>query len=632
MAFPAIGLITFTLALTGMIGLLRIGVYVSALYLVPAVVILISKRKLVGKYILTPGFAAFCIYIIFFLVFSKGRFFVSDASRAQYAPSLLNMIRYNSLQDHALYYNLNDPFPLGNLWSYFCTGLIGGYADWVCIFAYDVFIVSGFLPLFLQIKSVKEESWQWLVMLFAIPLLPLLKMGNAYSDYDMAIQQTAAMVYTFYIVYRVIHGKERKGDVLFAAYGFCVSCTLTKYGMFVTLPLMVACCTVAYGDAVRRKKLFLMLGAGTVLSVVFQLYDVICKAIGWKQFLLVPGCVLSALVMGAVLSAVVRLYDMGKIRGAMILFCGLTMIVLAFTVIILRKSPYMEYVTEEVVEFTDKLFTGAAEEDHTIGRNVVRIYDTTFLFILLVVSGISYKKGKRKNAAEAASLDAFRLSYIYGVFLYILLLCVLYINVLRRPKAYPVPEIAPYIAPVIILSTVGVFLRSVRTWKKDLVYIVGMVFLVGCVYTDPVGEIFQKPEREYSYPVIQECIENGKIHFTEEDRVFYMDPQWYQDLPVDFKWEVYPAGADMISGMHFNADPYHWSGGEIQFTMTVEELETLLRDGKYTYVYLDNIVDFHVNTYHTLFAEVGQGMVEDAIYRVDYDKDGNMQLIFLARD
>ena len=400
MAFPAIGLIVLTLAICGMLGILRPGVYVAALYAVPSVVLLVSRKKQIKKYVLTPGFAAFCIYMILFLIFSKDRFFISEVSKGQYAPSLLSLIRYDSLKDHMLYYDLNDPFPLGNLWSYFCVRIIGGYTDWICIFAYDIFIISGFLPLFLQIKSIKEENGLWLMMLLTVLFLPLLKMGNAYGDYDMAIPQTAAMVYTLYVLYRTVHGNDRKGDVLFAAYGFFVACTLTKYGMFVTLPLMISLCAVAFKDARRRKKLLLALGSGVALSVVFQIYNLASQEIGWKQFLYVPGCVLAALVIGAILSVGVGLYSSGKNSVAWSLFVGLAVVMFVFAVIILMHSPYSNYVREEVVEFTDKLFVGSGEEDHTIGSNVVRIYDTTFLFILLTVSGIAQKKKKNRDEVQ----------------------------------------------------------------------------------------------------------------------------------------------------------------------------------------------------------------------------------------
>ena len=175
-------------------------------------------------------------------------------------------------------------------------------------------------------------------------------------------------------------------------------------------------------------------------------------------------------------------------------------------------------------------------------------------------------------------------------------------------------------------------IRRVKVWKKDTVLLVAGVFLLGCVYTDPVGEIFYRSERDYVFPVVHQCLENGTITLTEEDRVFYMDPQLYRDVSVDFGWEVYPAGAGAISGLYFNADPYRWSGGEIQFTMTKEELADLIKTEGYTYVYLDNIVDFHINTYHELFAKVGPGMVDDAIYHVEYDSEGQLQLRFIAQE
>ena len=66
--------------------------------------------------------------------------------------------------------------------------------------------------------------------------------------------------------------------------------------------------------------------------------------------------------------------------------------------------------------------------------------------------------------------------------------------------------------------------------------------------------------------------------------------------------------------------------------LTVEELEDLIREGGYTYVYLRNIVDFHIEKYHTLFVEPGPGMQNNAIYRVEYDEEGQLWLNIIAQD
>lgn len=632
MVFPAIGMILLTLTITGMIGNLIVGVYLGLAYIVPAIVLLIYHKKQIGKYVLTPGLVAFCVYLVFFLLFSYGRYFISGRAMAQYGPSVLQLFKYDSLSDHSPYYNLTNPFPLGTLWAYFCSRIFGGYAEWKCIFAYDVMIISGILPVFYLIKTIKEEKWQWLVMILIGMFMPLLKMFNAYRSFDMVIPQTTAMVYTFYIVYRRIYGSERKGDTVFAAYGFFAGCTLTEYGMFKLLPLMVACCTVAFYNREKTKSLFQMLFAGCLPAFLLNLYNYLNGVIESNQLLFLPESLLIALVAGGIIACAIRLRNKGYQRTAMCFMTAVIMIAVVVTILLLKNSIYKEYVTEEIVELTNKLFTGTGEEEYVIGKQVIRIYDMTFLFILFVLSKVSQGKRIRKSKDGIDTSNVFQTAYIFGGVIYFLFLSVLYINVLRIPNANPVPVIASYVAPILVVSAAALLFRAARTWEKDMVLIVGGLLLLSGVYTDPVREVFDKPERDYVFPVLHDCIESGKISFTEKDRVFYMDPELFRELSVDFNWEVFPAGADAVSGLYFNADPYRWSGGEIQRTMTKEELADLIRDGGYTYVYLDNIQDFHINTYHTLFALVGPGMANDSIYHVEYDQRGQLKLRFIAQE
>ena len=693
MVFPAVGLITITMAIAGMAGVLKIGVYLPLVYAVVSVVYLIRQKKQISRYVLTPGFAAFCIYLVFFLVYAKGWLFLSEAAITQYAPSVLSLFEYDSMQDHYLYYHLNDPFPLGTLWAYYCNRLVGGYADWKCIFAFDVFVIAGVMPLFCQIRSIKaekdnlsggrsprrlrngagshgqsagaakedqpkSEGWQWLVMLAIGLFLPILKIFDAYRSFDMAIPQATAMVYTIFLLSRLIRrgapGAKPaggKGDILFAAYGLFAAITLTRYGVFLVIPLLASCCAVAISSRRCRKSMLLTLAGGCIPAFLLNLYNYAQHEIELKRLLLLPGCLLGCLVLGAVVALVAGLYVKGKKKTAVVIAIAAFAVVLGAVALLLRNSSYQEYVINEVVEFTDKLFEGKGEEDYVLGKKVIRIYDTTFMLLLMILSGIAHgrvmKRSKKDNlsddkylkrpgqssGAEDETLSyTFHGAFICGVLMYLVTLCVLYIFVLRPPKVTPIPVIAHFVAPVIIVSAAGLFLQSFRAWKKDLVLAASGLILLACVYTDPVGEIFNKPEEEYMYPVIHECIENGEIKFTGEDRVFLMDPELLRKIPSEFCWEVYPAGAATISGLHFNADPYRWSAGEIQFTMKVEELEDLLREGGYTYVYLRNIVDFHIEKYHTLFVEPGPGMQNNAIYRVEYDEEGQLWLNIIAQD
>ena len=100
------------------------------------------------------------------------------------------------------------------------------------------------------------------------------------------------------------------------------------------------------------------------------------------------------------------------------------------------------------------------------------------------------------------------------------------------------------------------------------------------------------------------------------------------DLPMSFKWEVFPAGTGYISGMYYHPEPYKWS--DIERTISPEEFATLIKEGGYTYVYLKNVDEFFYVTYYVDFDNWGNDIKNDAIYRVEYSEDGQLQIKYIA--
>ena len=64
--------------------------------------------------------------------------------------------------------------------------------------------------------------------------------------------------------------------------------------------------------------------------------------------------------------------------------------------------------------------------------------------------------------------------------------------------------------------------------------------------------------------------------------------------------------------------------------MTAEELADVIEEGAYTYVYLKNVDDFFWETYYPDFSNFGADIRNDALYRVEYDETGQLQIKFIA--
>ena len=631
--FPAIGVITLTLTITGMLGSLNVGIYVLTLYLIVAVVLLIIKRADFQRFVITPGFSAFILFIVFFIIFSYGRFFLSEETLSQHGLVIRNMYDTGSLKDTCLYYDLNLPLPFVSVWAYFCTYTSGGFSEWICIFSYDIFIISAVLPLFSYIKSLKKESWQWLFMLLFCVLLPVLKLPKAYADYNVVIPQAVSMLYTYLIFRRLIFDKCSLSSAWwyagFMAYGILMSCLLTWYAIYASVPLLMGICTLLVLDAKVRRFLLVGVGSGCLLATLLGIYGNLSAGDDVSGAFFIPECCLICVIMSVVFTIVIRMYEKGNWHVAAIVVCLMGVAIVALTVIILQNSPNKEYLMEWFMEYTNKLFVGRKEEaDYIIGKRVVPIYDVTFLFIMMASSGWASGKIIEKDTSKALRLRAVNASIVFGTVLYLIVLCVLYINNIRQPHSALKPSIAAYVSPILMLAAVVVFTQSLKAWSKNLVIVIGTVVLLACVFSDPVGAVLNKPEFEDSFPLITACKDAEVLEFTEEDRVFYIDKDLNDNLPATFLWAVFPAGADSINGLYFNPEPYKWVD-YIEEPLSAEDLANMLKDGNYTYVYLKNIDDSFKDIYYPDFANADADIRSDAVYRVEYSDQG-MQIVYIA--
>lgn len=631
--FPAVGIVTVTVMLAGMLGSLKVGVFVVPLYLAASVVFLVVRRKDFRRYVLTPGLPAFVVFVVFFLVFSFGRFFVTDAALSKYGLVALNMFETGSLNDTCAYYELNWPIPVVSVWAYFCCFTGGGFSEWICIFSYDIFIISAVLPIFTRIKSLKEESWQWMMLLLFCILLPILKLPGAYSAYDMAVPQAVSMVYAYLMFNQVVSFKLSDSSKwwysAFAGYGLMLSCILTQYGVYAAIPLMMAMCSAAVSDAGKRKFMLASLAGGSMLAFVFGIYGILSAGIGVDSIAIIPMCCLISMVLSVVMTLLMGLYEKEYRNISVCIVLLIVAIIVAITVFILQDSADSDHLMEWFMEYTDKIFVGRKEEaDYIIGKRVIPVYDAPFLFFMMVIFGFASGKIEKKSLGKTTEIHSFNLSLVFGTVIYMMILCVLYINNIRRPHSSVKPVIAVYVAPVVILAAVAVFMQCLRAWKKDVVIFAGTIVLAACVFSDPVGAIFNKPEYEDSYPIISECRDNGEVGFTRDDRIFYIDKELMDDLPAAFVWAVFPAGADSVNGLYFNPDAHKWA--DHIDPLTAEDLADVIKEGDYTYVYLKNVDDSFKDIYYPDFANADVDIQSDAIYRVEYSEEGWPQLEYIA--
>lgn len=634
--FPAIGVIVLTLISLGMIGILKAGVYLALALTIGSIVILVIRRAEIKEYVLTPGFIAFPFLLVFFLIFSYGRYFSTDEEFSLYGPVVRILQETGDFHTKMLYYNLHTPFPFATLWGYFCTYTIGDFKEWMCIYANDIFILSAIIPIFRMIRSVKDDFVGWLLTILICVLLPIFKIPYAYGSFDMAVPQAAALIYTFAMLWSVIYESAWTVDSVFLAYGFLASCTLTKYGVYATIPLILATLSVSFYNRKKRKYLLLATTCGCLAAFPLNIIQYAFHEISLPEMFRIPIVYGGALLFAWIMVKLITYYRKGHHVLPVAAGFLIGALVIAAAAIILKNSEFKDYVTEEMIEYTNKLLLSTDEEEYyVIGKRVIPLYDGTILFLTMILSGIICGRIRREDeeagskARKANSMYVLNFSVTTGMVLYLVILGVLFITKIMEPKANPIPSIANYTAPALMLAIVVLFAEAMKLEKKKTVMLVAAIFMVICVYSDPVNAIFNKPVPEEEYPVITACKEQEVIDFKGTDRVFYIDPDLLEPVPKSFVWSVFPAGADAISGLYYNPDPIKWS--EIERTMTPEELADLIKEGEYTYVYIKSADDFFITQFYPDFDNWGEEIRDNAIYRVEYNEEGQLQIKFIAK-
>lgn len=644
--FPAICVIIITLMCFGLFNHLKLGLYIIQFLLVLSFVTLFICKKEIKKYIITSGFFAFIIYFLLFFILTNSTHFISKDSLSKYGPQILNIYKTDMLKNSNLYYNLNKSFPFVSLWSYFVIKCGKNFSEWKSIFSCSLFIISGVMPLFTYIKNVKKEKINYLLLFFICLFLPIFKIKDAFIDYDMAIPQATALVYSFLSAYNIIFHKNNKqqyADYVFLGIGIFASCTITEWGVFLSLPLIIGINVVSiydiFGNKNKRKRsLYLLLTSSIAAfsTIIWSMYQYKCGEIEINRVFFIPAVTLGVLVLSFCVALCILLYE----RGNKVMVLLIVLILIVFISVIfgyeLKHSVYHNYVKDELLEYTDKLFLGdrsiiigdMSEEEYVIGNKYIKVYDVTLLLLSIIITGFACRNTKKISIEKYNLKVRYNLGIILGSMIYLMILAIVYINVIREPKGHPVPSIADYITPLILLLFVSLFNESYFTWKKEKVLLIIAIFLGLCVVPYIKKYYFIKPIYVNEYPLISECIENGKIELTGRDRVFYIDRDLLEPLPQSFVWEVFPAGANSISGMYYNPEPYKWS--DIERTMTPEEFEELINKGAYTYVYIKNVDDYFITTFYPDFDNWGLDIRNDALYKVEYNDEGQLQIKYIA--
>ena len=219
---PSIFLIIIVLYFSGIVTTflpgLMVCVAVSAAAAIFIIVETIRGRANCREYIMTPGFAAFLLYLMLALIACHGFHISKSDEFGHWALAVKNYYAYNDFSNTGLSTDIFGTYqPVATLWCYFCTKLWVTYSEGVSMLGQIIFIVSLILPVFAILdqghRSRAKEAALFVIIPCCVYISPIY---NAFSILYVDFLLGCAGFFCVWNFYR--YHKERD---TFYAVNFC---------------------------------------------------------------------------------------------------------------------------------------------------------------------------------------------------------------------------------------------------------------------------------------------------------------------------------------------------------------------------------------------------------------------------
>lgn len=247
----------------GVLGLLETGFWAVCalclgLYLLAGITALRKKSwRPLAKNLFTPGFFLFVLFQLLFAFCNYGRLLAHTDEFSHWGDIVKVLFQLGTFGTNPEADSLFGSYPPGMaLMQYFLQMLNGSFSEWLLYYAYQVFGVTLFMPLF---RRVKDGLLGWLLFAAGVFFAPLLFFPEYYQtiliDGFLGLLAGAGVCH-------VVWGDRKDPVRLLTACLFVFMLVLTKdAGLLFALFLALLC----WGDCRKEQRLLTFLGLGLSL-------------------------------------------------------------------------------------------------------------------------------------------------------------------------------------------------------------------------------------------------------------------------------------------------------------------------------------------------------------------------------
>ena len=622
---------TLLVAITGM----TVCVYISGLFgfFIPGVVLAVlmsavsciylavrtvKDRSAVRNAVLTAGFIAALILLVFFMISDLGRA-LGDASDdyGHWALAVKNFYTYSRFSNLAPSTDKYGYYPpILTVWCYLNTRLWITCSEGMCFLAQSMLVAACGLPFFLSVNG--RGQWKrFLAVLLLVLLIPVGGMDNIYTClYGDGVMGMLAG-YVFFMFYM----ERRTGDRWYRLPMGCGLFLLTlskELGIAMALLTVLTMAGCAFVLAKKRKSDSAILRDAMACGAVW-----IFAVATWYIYLAVTS---GSTVKTAAVSAGTRLASLGGVTESALAAAAKTAAAgshmtraFGFAERLSKFSP--EFIRYYTTTFVRNLWvTERAHAGHLIQIPVGVVMTLLLLIIVLRILNTGQGQGAKREEGTYVMV----MTFICAILFELPVMYMAYLIMMSREEIMFLGSFDRYLMPCVLMCIfvfAGIYLfervsadgtdpagddaRRVRVQALTVL----LVMLLW--YANPADALILPVERPDDRMFWG--IEHAESSFVPGDKVYYVNRTDYDvDDPRKLNYRVFPATSNLKNvQLLTSADRHGVTAEDLEAdAMSAQEFSAKLTEKNYTYVYLDRPDEDFIQRYGSLFEnpeDIGDG-------------------------
>ncbi|MCH4191061.1 MAG: hypothetical protein LKF52_02050 [Butyrivibrio sp.] len=565
------------------------------------------------EYVLTPGFLALIIYVLYFMWISYGRALTANDDYKHWMLAVKNYYWYNDFSNIPIATDQYASYPPAvTLWNYFATKLWITCSVGMSLTAQNIFTVSLLLPLFKNVKSFKEWK-KWLLYFAMVLVIPIAIGERAYQTLfvDTILGLVSSFILWNYYEYLLQKDRWHRNIILWSLF---ILGLVKEFGMVIgTTDLMILIAVDLFRkyqmkDSVKLLKenfsRILAFAAGVVswygyLGLSDRVYS------GTYALVKLPLALMSVGIgkMGTFFMPVLGMAGMGHLSEMTNLFNA--------------DGLHGEGYSKEVaLAVWNSIFS---TDQFSVGY----ILPLSLYSFMLIISGICIVRIKSGHAEaerkhEYVYGNALIISTVLGTLFFCFALYLAYIALFPEVEARTAAVFARYISPCVFnmsVLTLVVFLHEQEGISRRLYPILAAVVLLFAGVSQPVSLTMNKTDEDVFWG-----IDDASVTLKAGDKVYFvdsLDKEKLHNYKARFYYRIMPAKSN-----YFDADVSAVYGNKEN---PVAAFSQILIEQGYNYVYLEDVDDKFSNIFGTMF-ENKSDIGNDRLYSISVDSANNAHL------